>query len=162
MKELKTYISVEHLGSTSVKGMVAKPIIDIMVVVPNGMMDQAISELARLHYRHQGDLGITGREAYESYHLELPTHHPYTCYADNYQLHGWRAFRAFLTKSSLYRERLSQLKLTLDQDFGSDRQKYMQGKRELVNEIVELAKREFPELADRPHGDATLPAETPG
>ena len=31
-----TYRSIEHFGSTSIPGMVAKPIIDIMMVIPKG------------------------------------------------------------------------------------------------------------------------------
>lgn len=146
LSELKTYESIEHFGSTSIRGMVAKPIIDVMIVVPQGKMRQVISELAKLEYRHIGDLGITGREAYDYLpeHINLPIHHMYTCYPDHYQLHGLRAFREFLKENEKWRKKLSALKLDLDQRFNSDRQKYMDGKKALVEEIIERAKRKYP------------------
>ncbi len=139
------YGSIEHFGSTSIPGMVAKPIIDIMMVIPKGKREQAIRELGRLEYRHQGDLGIVGRECYDYLppHIDLPKHHLYTCYPDYHQLHGLRAFRAFLKEHGEWRERLSNLKLDLDERFDSDRRKYMDGKAALVEEILALAKKEF-------------------
>ena len=146
---VRTYESIEHFGSTSIPRMVAKPIIDIMMGVPEGKMEQAIAELGDLEYRHQGDLGIRGREAYDYLprHIELPRHHLYTCYPDHPHLHGLRAFREFLKENREWRERLSNLKLELDECFDSDRQKYMGGKKAMVEEIIELAKKGFPRQA---------------
>ncbi|HCQ04271.1 MAG TPA: hypothetical protein DIT99_27930 [Candidatus Latescibacteria bacterium] len=45
---VKTYESIEHFGSTSIPGMVAKAVIDIMMVVPFGKMPKPIEELAVL------------------------------------------------------------------------------------------------------------------
>ena len=56
-------IAVEHVGSTSVPGLPAKPVIDIDVVVPTGAaVTVAIERLSTLGYRHLGDLGIEGRK----------------------------------------------------------------------------------------------------
>jgi GrpB-like predicted nucleotidyltransferase (UPF0157 family) len=58
-------LSVEHVGSTSVPGLAAKPIIDISIVVPERSdVQTGISRLASLGYVHRGDLGIEGREAF--------------------------------------------------------------------------------------------------
>jgi GrpB-like predicted nucleotidyltransferase (UPF0157 family) len=55
----------EHVGSTAVPGLDAKPIIDLDVVVPDdAAASAAITALAAAGWRHQGDLGITGREAF--------------------------------------------------------------------------------------------------
>jgi GrpB-like predicted nucleotidyltransferase (UPF0157 family) len=62
---VKTYESIEHFGSTSISGMVAKPGIAIMMEVPFGKMPQTIEELPVLECRHKGDGGIPGREVYE-------------------------------------------------------------------------------------------------
>ena len=52
-------LSVEHVGSTSVPGLAAKPIIDISVVVREKLdVPAAISRLATLGYVHRGNLGI--------------------------------------------------------------------------------------------------------
>lgn len=57
--------SIEHVGSTAVPGLAAKPVVDMDVVVSDGTLVQAaIERLESLGYQHQGDLGVTGREAF--------------------------------------------------------------------------------------------------
>ena len=59
--------SIEHVGSTAVPGLAAKPIIDLSVVLPsNDEVPLAIERLATLGYLHQGDLGVEGREAFRA------------------------------------------------------------------------------------------------
>ena len=70
---------IEHVGSTSVPGLAAKPVIDLNVVVPTANeVAETIERLASLGYRHRGDLGIVGREAFRA-PPGLPKHHLYVC-----------------------------------------------------------------------------------
>jgi GrpB-like predicted nucleotidyltransferase (UPF0157 family) len=56
---------VEHIGSTSVPGLAAKPVIDIDVAVCSAEdVPTAIERLRALGYVYQGDKGIAGREAF--------------------------------------------------------------------------------------------------
>jgi GrpB-like predicted nucleotidyltransferase (UPF0157 family) len=56
---------VEHVGSTAVPGLAAKPIIDVDVAVRSAEdVPIAIERLRRLGYVYQGDKGIPGREAF--------------------------------------------------------------------------------------------------
>jgi GrpB-like predicted nucleotidyltransferase (UPF0157 family) len=56
--------TIEHVGSTSVPGLAAKPVIDLDVIAPSrDAVMLAIRALASLGYRHVGDLDIPGREA---------------------------------------------------------------------------------------------------
>ena len=57
-------ISIEHVGSTSVEGLAAKPIIDLDVVVKKEKINDAISAWQSIGYIYEGDLGIPGREAF--------------------------------------------------------------------------------------------------
>jgi GrpB-like predicted nucleotidyltransferase (UPF0157 family) len=58
-------IGIEHVGSTSVQGLSAKPIIDIDVVIKDySQWDAVKSALEKIGYRHEGNLGIIGREAF--------------------------------------------------------------------------------------------------
>jgi len=69
--------SIDHVGSTSIPGAAAKPIIDIDVVLKSAAdIPEAIEALAKAGYHHLGDLGITGREAFES-PSGPPLHHLY-------------------------------------------------------------------------------------
>jgi GrpB-like predicted nucleotidyltransferase (UPF0157 family) len=57
-------VAIEHVGSTSVLGLVAKPIIDIDLVVRDEQaVDTVIERLEAIGYEDEGDLGVPGREA---------------------------------------------------------------------------------------------------
>ncbi|MBR5265945.1 MAG: GrpB family protein, partial [Clostridia bacterium] len=52
-------LAIEHVGSTSVEGLSAKPVIDIDVVIRDySVFPAAVDRLASIGYFHQGDLGI--------------------------------------------------------------------------------------------------------
>ena len=91
-------ISVEHVGSTSVPGLAAKPIIDLDVVISDNIpLETVIDKLGKLGYVHEGDLGITGREAfcYED-KPHLYKHHLYVCRESSTELHRHLTFRDYL------------------------------------------------------------------
>ena len=59
-------IGVEHIGSTSVEGLSAKPCIDIDVVIKDySVFAEVVRRLETIGYIHEGDLGIPGREAFK-------------------------------------------------------------------------------------------------
>ncbi|MBR3505017.1 MAG: GrpB family protein [Clostridia bacterium] len=90
-------LRIEHVGSTSVEGLSAKPIIDIDVVIDEADFDAAAAALARIGYEHQGDLGIAGREAFRYEGKEhLREHHLYVCPEDSPELKRHLAFRDYL------------------------------------------------------------------
>lgn len=98
MKVLATFVNaIEHVGSTSVEGLAAKPIIDIDVVVKPNDVKRAIAALESIGYLHEGDLGIEGREAFSYEEKEhLQTHHLYVCPEDSAELKRHLAFRDYL------------------------------------------------------------------
>jgi GrpB-like predicted nucleotidyltransferase (UPF0157 family) len=70
-------LAVEHIGSTSVPGLAAKPIVDIDVVVRSTEeVPAAIERLRALGYVYQGNKGIRGREAF-LWPPESTPHHLY-------------------------------------------------------------------------------------
>lgn len=141
-----TYYSVEHVGSTSVPGMVAKPIIDIDIVIREGKFADVRRKLEALGYVHEGDKGIPGREAFdlrdEGLKSALAPHHLYVCDADSPELRRHRAFRDFLIAHPEWVERLSRHKLELAARLGDDREAYQDAKSRLVEEILALALQE--------------------
>ncbi len=94
----QTALAIEHVGSTSVRGLSAKPIIDIDVVIEDSSaLDSAIASLERIGYRHEGDLGIPGREAFKYDGKDhLRKHHLYVCPKDSAELKRHIAFRDYL------------------------------------------------------------------
>lgn len=134
--------TIEHVGSTAVPGMAAKPIIDIDVVIEHGALPAIIGRLGNIGYLHRGDLGISGREAFDLADLaagQLPPHHLYVCERDNNALQEHLAFRDFMRLHPEWCQRLSDLKRQLCGESGNDRQAYIDGKSSLVREITRLA-----------------------
>ena len=91
-------LAIEHIGSTSVHGLSAKPIIDIDVVIEDSsVLGSVIASLAKIGYRHEGNLGIVGREAFKYEGKDhLRRHHLYVCPRDSAELKRHIAFRDYL------------------------------------------------------------------
>jgi len=63
----KLVLRVEHVGSTAVPNLRAKPILDIDVVMPSyEVFPDIVAHLRRLGYTHNGDQGIRKREAFKA------------------------------------------------------------------------------------------------
>ncbi len=132
-------IAVEHVGSTAVIGLAAKPIIDIDVVIPSeDDLPDAIARLTTLGYVHQGDLGITGREAFQSPPV-APAHHLYLCVCDNAEYRRHVAFRDYLRVHWGAAQRYEALKRDLAARHRADRRAYSEAKREFIEAILEKA-----------------------
>ena len=91
-------LRIEHVGSTSVEGLYAKPIIDIDVVIRNTTpLDTVIAALAKIGYQHEGNLGIPQREAFRyDGKSHLQKHHLYVCPESSPELRRHIAFRDYL------------------------------------------------------------------
>ena len=94
-KNVTEYISIEHVGSTSVPGMNAKPVIDIDVVVEDReQFFRLKGQLEKLGYVHEGDWGISGREAFDDSKVPIQIEqHLYVCQKDNAELLRHLKFR---------------------------------------------------------------------
>ena len=89
---------IEHVGSTAVPGLSAKPIIDLDVVIrDSSAFHAAAAALEAIGYQHEGDLGIAGREAFRYDGKDhLQKHHLYVCAQDSAELKRHLAFRDYL------------------------------------------------------------------
>ena len=111
-------IGIEHIGSTSVEGMSAKPCIDIDVIIEDySVLAAVVDGLQAIGYIHEGDLGIKDREAFKYSSKEhLQEHHLYVCPKYSEELHRHITFRDFLRsnpeavkKYSLIKEKAAEL-----------------------------------------------------
>ena len=119
---------VEHVGSTAVLGLAAKPVIDLDVVVNSPKdVEAAILKLAQVGYVHEGDLGVPGREAFRSPTGE-PEHHLYVLVDGAEELNRHLAFRNALRADHVLRDEYSRLKRSLAARHGDDRAAYADGK----------------------------------
>ena len=134
-------ISFEHVGSTSVVGLWAKPVIDIDIIIDDGMLPVVIEKLAAMGYDHRGDLGITGREAFgynDEDKAHLMKHHLYVCNKNNPELRQHLVFRNFLGKNPEYCEKYSRIKIEMARKYPHDIDSYINGKEPVIMEILKL------------------------
>lgn len=130
-------VSVEHVGSTSVEGLSAKPIIDIDVVIPGyQVFEEVVSRLKTIGYFHEGDLGIKDREAFKySEKPHLQTHHLYVCPQDSRELLRHTTFRDYLRNHPDAVKRYSAVKEEAAKLFPDDIEKYMEYKSSCIEEL---------------------------
>jgi GrpB-like predicted nucleotidyltransferase (UPF0157 family) len=125
-------VCVHHVGSTSIPGMLAKPILDIDVEIADGTsLDDVTAKLAELGYEHQGDLGIVGRHAYQQTRTDLPDHHLYVCRTSSDELRRHLHFRDALMTSAELRARYREVKEQAVLAPGGDRKRYQDEKERL-------------------------------
>ena len=130
-------LAIEHVGSTSVEGLAAKPIIDIDVVVRVYDVEAAIEALAGIGYNHEGNLGIPGREAFGYSGKEhLREHHLYVCPEDSPELKRHLAFRDYLRTHPQAVEEYSRIKLEAAALFPHDIDGYIAHKSPVIEKIL--------------------------
>jgi GrpB-like predicted nucleotidyltransferase (UPF0157 family) len=132
-------VTVEHVGSTAVPGLAAKPILDIDVVLnASHQLSEVIVRLAEIGYHHQGDLGITGREAFAS-PSNTPAHHLYVVVRGSEPWRNHVLFRDYLREHPERAHAYATLKRSLAERFRNDREKYTEGKTEFITRVLRRA-----------------------
>lgn len=148
--------AIEHVGSTAVPGLAAKPIIDLDVLLRSDAdLPLAIRKLEAFGYQHQGDLGIPGREAFQAPPDEFP-HHLYVCLPESLEFRRHLALRNHLRDHPDDAAAYSRLKRTLAETL-ADRDAYTQAKSAFVEQILYRAKQAS---VDPDHGTFPVPKRT--
>jgi GrpB-like predicted nucleotidyltransferase (UPF0157 family) len=128
-------LALEHMGSTAVPGLAAKPILDLLGGYPPGApVAPYVDALVGAGYMHRGEQGIPGREFFRrgeprAYHLHLVVEGSTV----------WReqlAFRDALRRDPALRDAYAALKLALAGRFPRDRESYIDGKTRFVRRVV--------------------------
>lgn len=129
-------IAIEHVGSTSVPGLAAKPIIDIDIIVPDkSFLDQTIGRLGRLGYEHRGNLGIQDRDAFRK-RQQVYRHNLYVCPKDSISLQNHLCLRDSLRENSKLRNEYASIKLQLARRFPDSIDDYIEGKTDFILSIL--------------------------
>lgn len=143
-----TAIAIEHVGSTSVPGLAAKPVIDMDIVVQHaGDIPGIIAALAPLGYRHQGDLGIAGRAAFTR-PANSPAHNLYLGLASAPSIRNHLLLRDYLRQHPQAVLAYGQLKLQLASQYGDDIDAYVAGKSQFIADILTLQGMDAADVAD--------------
>ncbi len=154
-------LAIEHVGSTSVPGLAAKPVIDIdLIVAGPDQLRTVIEKLGQLGYLHQGDLGIEGREAFKRLSEKTPLattplattptrpaepertwppHHLYACIQDSTALRNHLLLRDYLRAHPRQARRYAGLKRELVARHPQDMEAYVAGKTGFITAILAKA-----------------------
>lgn len=128
--------SIEHVGSTAVPGLAAKPIIDIDIVVADQAdVAEAITMLAAAGYPHKGDAGVPGREAFDQ-PPHLPEHHLYLCVEGAGPLVAHLRLRDHLRANPGTAREYAALKRELTAAYGDDREGYTEAKTAFIERVL--------------------------
>ena len=133
-------LAIEHVGSTAVPGLSAKPIIDIDVVIRDyTTFDAVVLALKEIGYHHEGDLGIAGREAFGYEGKEhLRKHHLYVCPQDSPELKRHIAFRDYLRAHPDAAREYGRVKEEGAMLYPHDIERYIEHKSRFIEEIYRL------------------------
>jgi GrpB-like predicted nucleotidyltransferase (UPF0157 family) len=145
-------VSIEHVGSTSVPQLAAKPIIDIDIVYGKDVAFEDIKTgLEKIGYYHNGNQGIPNREVFKRYEtpyiygvLDTIAHHLYVCPIDSEELQKHILFRDYLRTHEDARVQYQNLKYAIAQEANQDKKKYAEVKEikasKFINEVIEKAR----------------------
>jgi GrpB-like predicted nucleotidyltransferase (UPF0157 family) len=134
-------MAVEHVGSTSVPGLAAKPVVDLAVVVREEDVPHAIERLAPLGYVYRGEQGIPGRHAFRSPPGEAK-HHLYVCVPESPGLRDHLLFRDHLRAHPDTARAYAGLKCRLATEHRDDRDAYQQAKSAFIEAVTRRAEAE--------------------
>jgi GrpB-like predicted nucleotidyltransferase (UPF0157 family) len=145
-------ISIEHVGSTSIPKLAAKPIIDIDIVYDAHTAFEDIKKrLEKLGYFHNGNQGIPNREVFKRVKTEVEkgvlegiVHHLYVCPTDSEAFQRHILFRDYLRENEDARMQYQNLKYVIADEVNQDKKEYAELKevmaRDFIDCIIEYAK----------------------
>lgn len=135
-------VTIEHVGSTAVPGLAAKPILDIDVVVERAGLGAAIAALEKAGYTHAGDLGVPDRHAMRASTTDeyaAVTRNVYVCVDGSLSLRNHLAVRDTLRADADLRDAYAAVKLGLAARELDGIDDYIDGKNEIVQRILAAA-----------------------
>ncbi|WP_256868005.1 GrpB family protein [Candidatus Entotheonella palauensis] len=134
-------IDIHHIGSTSVPGLPAKPIIDILAVVRSlGELDARSDAMMALGYEPMGEFGIAGRRFFAKGGAIHRTHHIHAYELGHVEIAAHLDFRDYLRAHPGQARRYADRKARLAEQHRHDIEAYIAGKGPLVKELLESAR----------------------
>ena len=130
-------VAVEHVGSTAVPGLVAKPVIDCDIVVSSDDVARASDVLVGLGFRPLGELGIRQRWAFQE-PQRLAGTNTYVIVDGSLSLRNHLRFRDTLRADPGLRDRYSAVKQRVGAT-ASTIEEYGRGKNAVIQEILAAA-----------------------
>jgi GrpB-like predicted nucleotidyltransferase (UPF0157 family) len=132
-------LDVQHVGSTSIPGMLAKPIIDIAIAVLD--FEEAkvcIGPIEALGYEYKGEFGIPRRHYFVKGDPRI--FHLHICEVNSLEWQNLLLFRDYLSHHLDVAKDYSEQKLQLASKYPQDRTAYLDGKAPFIEKVLQLAR----------------------
>ena len=128
-------INIHHIGSTSIKGIYAKPVIDILIGVTDiNNIDKYNEKMEKLGYICKGEYGIEGRRFFMK-GLYNRTHHIHVFQSDNPEILRHLNFRDYMNQHPSEAKSYGELKKEMAIKFRYDIDGYCNGKDDFIKDI---------------------------
>jgi GrpB-like predicted nucleotidyltransferase (UPF0157 family) len=129
-------VAVHHIGSTAIRGIPAKPIVDLLIEVWDvDALDAYDAEMERRGYRPHGEHGIPGRRFYVKGSDAARTHHVHAFQRANPHVARHLAFRDYLNAHPREAQAYGALKRRLARAHPYDIEAYVAGKDAFIKEV---------------------------
>lgn len=144
-------LDIIHVGSTSVPGLAAKPIIDFNIIIDSyEMFPLLVERLKSLGYEHEGDGGIPMRERFKrTFPDEFLQYHMYVCPKDSPEHSRHLLFCDYLRNHDDARDKYAKLKQGLAKKHRHDIDAYIDGKHDFIEGIIIKAQKEKKEKKEK-------------
>jgi len=128
--------SIEHIGSTAVSGLIAEPIIDILISVDSlDAFDEKTEQLEQIGYEAMGEFGIPSRRYCRKDNAAGErTHQIHAFEADSADLQRHIAFREYLKAHTEIASEYGRLKSDLASRYATDLDGYVAGKDSFIKD----------------------------
>ena len=133
--------AVEHIGSTAIPGLDAKPVIDLLVGLRSmGDAGRCIRPLEELGYEYRGEAGVPGRLFSREFRKGQRAHHLHLAVLGGAFWNEHLLFRDYLQAHPRTANEYARLKRALAARYRSDREAYAAAKADFVRGVLEKAK----------------------
>lgn len=125
----------EHVGSTSVPGLAAKPVLDVAAGrIATVSSTDYVPVMEEAGYIHRGEAGLPGRDFFRR--GQLRTHHVHLVEIGGENWRRYLIFRDALRADNQARRAYESLKQALAARYPRDREAYLEGKSAFVEELI--------------------------
>jgi len=131
-------VAIEHVGSTAICGLSAKPIIDIAVAVREiADAEKCVTQLGGIGYKSRGELGIPGRQYFTK--GDPRTHHLHMAELGSDLWRNYLLFRDYLRQHPEVAKEYENLKTELARKHTENREAYTEGKAAFIEGVLKAA-----------------------
>lgn len=135
---------IHHVGSTSIPGLKAKPIIDILIAIENLDNIQEIEKILKKYdYSNRGHQGVEDRYFFAKGPEDARSHYIHFVEKNNATYYNLVWFKKYLLDHPEYIQKYCELKQELAEKYTDERSKYTSGKSNFIQEVIAKAKEEY-------------------